>query len=119
VLVLVGLLQPLAPIFYLSIGSDPHWNCIDYYVMARTFRPLGKYHIQTTPCLISLYEGRSYILGGVVLVLVGLLQPLAPIFEYWITKSSLELYRLLCNGQNFPLIGKVSYTNHTMLEKSV
>jgi hypothetical protein len=65
-----------------------------------------------------MHEGRSYILGRVVLVLVGLLQPLVLLFEYLI-RSSLELYRLLCNGHNFPLIGKVGYTNHTMLEKYV
>jgi hypothetical protein len=33
--------------------------------------------------------------------------------------SSLELYRLQCNDHNFPLIGKVAYTNHTMLGKYV
>jgi hypothetical protein len=53
-----------------------------------------------------------------VLVLVGLLQPLVPFFEYLI-RSSLELYRLLCIGQNFLLIGKVANTNYTILEKYV
>jgi hypothetical protein len=56
-----------------------------------------------------MYEGRSYILGRVGLVLVGLLQPLVPLFEYLI-RSSLELYRLPCNGHNFPLIGQVRLT---------
>jgi hypothetical protein len=56
--------------------------------------------------------------GRSVLVLVEWLKPLVPFFEYLI-RSSLELYRLLCNGQNFPLIGNVAYTDHTMLEKYV
>jgi hypothetical protein len=71
-----------------------------------------------TPSFGSLDEGRSYIHGRVGLVLFGLLRPLVLLFEYWIG-SSLELYRLLCNGQNFHLIGKVAYTKHTMLEQYV
>jgi hypothetical protein len=53
-----------------------------------------------------------------VLVLVELLQPLVPLFDYLI-RSSLELYRLLCNGHTFPLIGKVAYTKYTILETYV
>jgi hypothetical protein len=48
----------------------------------------------------------------------GLPQPLVPLFDYLI-RSSLELYRLVCNGHNFPLIGKVAYTKYTILEKYV
>jgi hypothetical protein len=51
-----------------------------------------------------------------VLVLDGLPQPLVPLFDYLI-RSSLELYRLVCNGHNFLLIGKVAYTKYTILEK--
>jgi hypothetical protein len=53
-----------------------------------------------------------------VLVLVVLLQPLVPLFDYLIS-SSLELYRLVCNGHNFPLIGKVAYTKYTIREEYV
>jgi hypothetical protein len=53
-----------------------------------------------------------------VLVFVGLLQPLVPLFDYLI-RSSLERYRLLCNGYNFPLIGKVAYTKYTIVEEYV
>jgi hypothetical protein len=70
------------------------------------------------PSSRSMYLGRTDILGSGVLVLVGLLQPLVPLFEYLI-RSSLELYRLLCIGQNFQLVGKVAYTNDTILEKYV
>jgi hypothetical protein len=63
-----------------------------------------------------MYLGSTLILGKPVLVLVGLLQPLVLFVDYLI-RSSLELYRLLCNGQNFPLIGKVAYTNYTILDK--
>jgi hypothetical protein len=59
--------------------------------MATTFRSLVKQHLQITPSLRIMYLGRIDILGSGVLVLVGLLQPLAPIFEYLI-RSSLELY---------------------------
>jgi hypothetical protein len=71
-----------------------------------------------THSLRSMYLRRTDILGSGVLVLVGLLLPLVPLFEYLI-RSALELYRLLCIGQNFPLIGKVAYTNDTILEKYV
>jgi hypothetical protein len=79
------------------------------------FPPIGQVRMTFTPSFESMYEGRSYIYGRVGLVLVGLLRPLVLLFEYLIG-SSLELYKLLCNGQNFHLIGKVAYTNHTMLE---
>jgi hypothetical protein len=42
------------------------------------------------------------------MVLVGLLHPLVLLFDYLI-RSSLELYQLVCNGHNFPLIGKLPY----------
>jgi hypothetical protein len=53
-----------------------------------------------------------------VLVLVGLLQPLVPLFDYLI-RSLLELENLLCDGHNFPLIGKVAYIKYTILAKYV
>jgi hypothetical protein len=34
-----------------------------------------------------MYEGRSYILGRVLLVLVGLLQPLVPLFVQIFTRT--------------------------------
>jgi hypothetical protein len=37
--------------------------------------------------LRSMYEGRSYILGRVLLVLVGLLQPLVPLFVQIFTRT--------------------------------
>jgi hypothetical protein len=52
-----------------------------------------------------------------VLVLVWLLQPLFPLFDY-LSRFSLELCRLLSNGQIFPLIGKLAYTSYT-IEKCV
>jgi hypothetical protein len=87
----------------------------------QNFPLIGQVRYTFTPSFGNMDAGRTDVLGNTgrpVLVLVGLLQPMAPIFEYWI-RSLLDLYRLLCNGQNFPLIGKVEYTNHTMLEKSV
>jgi hypothetical protein len=53
-----------------------------------------------------MHEGRSYIHGRVGLVLVGLLHPC---FRY-LSRSSPKLYKLLCNGQNFPPIGQVRFT---------
>jgi hypothetical protein len=58
---------------------------------------------------------RKYI-NTWVTSLVGLLQPLVPLFDCLI-RSSLELCRLLCNDQNFPLIGKEAYTDCTILWK--
>jgi hypothetical protein len=52
-----------------------------------------------------------------VLVLVWLLQALFPLFNY-LSRFSLELRRLLPNGQNFLPIGKVAYTSYT-IEKCV
>jgi hypothetical protein len=82
------------------------------------FPLIGQVRLNFTPSFGSMYEGKSYIHGRSVLVLVGLVKPLVQLFEYLI-RFSLELYRLLCNGQNFPLIGNVAYTNHTMLDKYV
>jgi hypothetical protein len=48
---------------------------------------LGKYHIQITPFFGSMYEGRSYIHGRLGLVLVGLWQPLVPLFVQIFTKT--------------------------------
>jgi hypothetical protein len=56
--------------------------------MARTFRSLGKKHIQVTPCFGSMDEGRTDILWSGVLVLVGLLQPLVLLFVYYIARTS-------------------------------
>jgi hypothetical protein len=55
--------------------------------MARTFRSLGKKHIQVTPCFGSMDEGRTDILQSGVLVLVGLLQPLVPLFVQIFTRT--------------------------------
>jgi hypothetical protein len=55
--------------------------------MARTFRSLGKKHIQVTPYFGSMDEGRIAILWSGVLVLVGLLQPLVPLFVQIFTRT--------------------------------
>jgi hypothetical protein len=68
---LVGLLQPLVPLF----DSDLHYNCRNYYVMARTSRSLGN------TILYKYVLGRTCILGRGDFVLVGWLQPLVPLFD--------------------------------------
>jgi hypothetical protein len=74
------------------------------------FPPTGQVRFTFTPSFESMYEGRSFILGRVGLVLVGLLQPLVPLFVQIFT---LELYKLPYNGYNFPPIGQVSLTFST------
>jgi hypothetical protein len=61
-----------------------------------------------TPSYRNMYWGSTSILGRGGLVLVGLLQHLVVLFNQ---NFKLELYQLLCDGQNFPLIGKLTYTS--------
>jgi hypothetical protein len=75
----------------------------------QNFPLIGKLTYTITPPFRSVNLGRTCILGRGVLVLVGLLQPL--FFCCSSITCSLELYQLLCNGQDFPLIGKLTYTS--------
>jgi hypothetical protein len=70
------------------------------------FPPVGQVRLTFTPSFECMNEGRSYIHGRVGLVLVGLLHPC---FSYF-SRSSLKLYKLPCNGHNFPPIGQVRLT---------
>jgi hypothetical protein len=70
------------------------------------FPPVGQVRLTFTPSLGSMHEGRSSIQGRVGLVLVGLLHPC---FRY-LSRFSQKLYKLQCNGQNFPPIGQVRDT---------
>jgi hypothetical protein len=51
------------------------------------FPPTGQVRFTFTLSFGSMYEGRSYIRGRVGLVLVGLLQPLVPLFVQIFTKT--------------------------------
>jgi hypothetical protein len=70
------------------------------------FPPVGQVRLTFTPSFESMYEERSFINGRVGLVLVGLLHPC---FRY-LYRSSPKVYKLLCNGHNFPPIGQVRFT---------
>jgi hypothetical protein len=54
---------------------------------------------------VFLGEGRWSWLGGFSL------------FFRDLSRFALQLIQLLCNGQNFPLIGKLTKTQYTMLKK--
>jgi hypothetical protein len=71
-----------------------------------SFPPVGQVRLTFTPSFASMYEGRSYIHGRVGLVLVGLLHPC---FRY-LSRFSPKVYKLPCNGHNFPANGQVRLT---------
>jgi hypothetical protein len=70
------------------------------------FLPIGQVRLTFTPSFEGMYEGRSFIHGRVGLVLVGFLHPC---FRY-LSRSSPKVYKLPCNGHNFPPIGQVRLT---------
>jgi hypothetical protein len=70
------------------------------------FPPIGQVRLTFTPSFYSMYEGRSYIHGRVGLVLVGLLHPCLR----YLYRFSPKVYKLRCNGHNFPPIGQVRLT---------
>jgi hypothetical protein len=53
----------------------------------QNFPPIGQVRFTFTPSFESMYEGGSSILGRVGLVLVGLLQPLIPLFVQIFTRT--------------------------------
>jgi hypothetical protein len=67
----------------------------------------GASNICVSTIFWKLLLGRTDKLGRGVLVLVALLQPLVPVS---VNIFTLELKKLPCNGQNFPLIVQVTYT---------
>jgi hypothetical protein len=81
-LVLVGLLHPCFR--YLSRSSPKLYKLL---CNGHNLLPIGQVRLTFTPSLGSMYEGRSYIHGIVGLVLVGLLQPLVPLFVQIFTKT--------------------------------
>jgi hypothetical protein len=89
VLVLVGLLHPLVPLFVQIFTRTVE----KYYdVMATTSRSVENYQYAFTPSFGSMYEGRTDILGRGALVLVGLLHPLVPIFVRIFTRTVEKYY---------------------------
>jgi hypothetical protein len=100
-LVLVGLLQPCFR--YLSRFSPKLYKLL---CNGHNFLTIGQVRLTFTPSFKKMYEGRSYIHGRVGLVLVGLLHPC---FRY-LYRSSPKVYKLPCNGHNFPPIGQVRLT---------
>jgi beta-galactosidase GanA len=59
-----------------------------------------------TPSFGSMYQKRTSIHRRGVLVLVGL----SSLFFRDLSRFALQLFQLLCNGQNFSLIGKLTET---------
>jgi hypothetical protein len=92
------------------ICPDLHYNYFNYYVMARTSRSLSNeqkpLHHYLEVCIqeeqVFLGEGRWSWLGGFSL------------FFRDLYRFALQLFQLLCNGQNFPLIGKLTKTKYTV-----
>ena len=92
-LVLVGLLQPLVPLFVQILTRR---TVEKYYVlMSTTSRSLGNQHIQIHhPLRLCIKEEHIY-LGEPGLVLDGLLQPLVTLFVQILTSTAETYYVLL------------------------
>jgi hypothetical protein len=109
VLVLVGLLQPLVPLFdYLSRSSLELCRllCND-----QNFPLIWESSIYKLHHALEVWMKEELIyFGAVCWSWMGCYS----LWFRYLSRSSLELCRLLCNGQNFPLIGKVAYTSYTI-----
>jgi hypothetical protein len=84
------------------ICPDFHYNCFNYYVMARTSLLLRNEHKPLHhPLAVCIKEDQVYLGGGC--------RSSLDCFSLWLqylSRFSLQLFQLLCNGQNFSLIEK-------------
>jgi hypothetical protein len=88
------------------ICPDFHQKYINYHVMARTSCPLGKLDWHSHhPLKVCMKEDPIYM-GEWGWSLLGC----CSLCFCYLSRFSLKLYKLQCNGQNFPPIGQVRDT---------
>jgi hypothetical protein len=96
-----GLGWVVAASFHL-IFPELHSTCFNYYVMARTSLLLRNQHTPLHHCLeVCIQEGQAY-LGEGCWSWLGCFS----FFVLYLSRFPLQLFQLLCNGQNFSLIEK-------------
>jgi hypothetical protein len=78
------------------------YNCFNYYVMARTSLLLGKKHKPLHPPVEVCIKEEQFYLGEGCWSWLGC----CSLFFRYLSRFSMQLFQLLCDGQNFPLIGK-------------
>jgi hypothetical protein len=79
-----------------------HYNSYNYSVIARTSLLLGNKHKPLHhPLRVSIKEEQVYLREG-----CGSWLGCFSLWFRYLSRFSLQLFQLLCNGQNFTLIGK-------------
>jgi hypothetical protein len=84
------------------ICPDFHYNSFNLYVMARTSLLLGNEHKTLHHPVEVCIKIEQVYLGEGCWTWLGC----CSLFFHYLSRFSLQLFQLLCNGQNFPLIGK-------------